>query len=133
MMRAVRPDPVPPPSLTAYAEEMKANRKGLRFGDAINMGLLLVAPLLLLLRNLNGFSAWAVWEKVLMGLALLAGMCALLYYVLFRRILAPEKWDMPYEECLRRATRLTVLNYAMTTMAIIAAVVYPILKLLLRG
>lgn len=133
VMRAVRPDPVPPPSLTAYAEEMKANRKGLRFGDAINMGLLLVAPLLLLLRNLNGFSAWAVWEKVLMGLALLAGMCALLYYVLFRRILAPEKWDMPYEECLRRATRLTVLNYAMTTMAALAAVLYPILKLLLRG
>lgn len=132
VMRAVRPDPVPPP-LTAYAEEMKANRKGLRFGDAINMGLLLVAPLLLLLRNLNGFSAWAVWEKVLMGLALLAGMCTLLYYVLFRRILAPEKWDMPYEECLRRATRLTVLNYAMTTMAALAAVLYPILKLLLRG
>lgn len=133
VMRAVRPDSVPPPSLTAYAEEMRANRKGLRFGDAINMGLLLVAPLLLLLRNLNGFSAWAVWEKVLMGLALLAGMCALLYYVLFHRILAPEKWDMPYEECLRRATRLTVLNYAMTTMAALAAVLYPILKLLLRG
>ena len=68
-----------------------------------------------------------------MGLALLTGTCALLYYVLFRRILAPEKWDMPYEECLRRATRLTVLNYAMTTMAALAAVLYPILKLLLRG
>ena len=40
---------------------------------------------------------------------------------------------MPYEECLRRATRLTVLNYAMTTMAALAAVVYPILRLLLRG
>ena len=133
VMRAVRPDPVPPPSLTAYAEEMKANRKGLQFTNAVNMGLLVVAPLLLLLCDLDGFAAWAVWAKVLMGLALLTGICALLYYVLFRRILAPEKWDMPYEECLRRATRLTVLNYAMTTMAALAAVLYPILKLLLRG
>lgn len=133
VMRAVRPDPVPPPSLKEYAEEMKANRKGLQFTNAVNMGLLVVAPLLLLLCDLDGFAAWAVWEKVLMGLALLTGTCALLYYVLFRRILAAEKWDMPYEECLRRATRLTVLNYAMTTMAALAAVLYPILKLLLRG
>lgn len=133
VMRAVRPDPVPPPSLKEYAEEMRTNRKGLRFTDAVNMGLLLIAPLLLLLRNLDGSSAWAIWEKVLMGLALLAGMCALLYYVLFRRILAPEKWDMPYEKCLSRATRLTVLHYAMTVMAAIAAVLYPILRLLLRG
>ena len=127
VMRQTRPDAAQPPELTAYAEAAKKHGKKQNGSTVINLLALLVAPALALISG----EGPAIWQKITLGIVLATLVCYVVYLRLSRHVMAPEKWDMPYEECLRRAAGLTVLEAVVLVGTAISAVVYPILTALL--
>lgn len=128
VMRQTSPDALPPPPLEPYIADAKKNQKGQNTSNAVNLGCLLVTPVLTLLK---GSATYAPWQKILFAVILLTIACFVVYLLLFRRVLAPEKWDMPYEECLRRMARLTILSYVVSVGAAVSAFVFPTLSLMM--
>lgn len=127
-MRQTRPDAVQPPELTAYTEAAKKHGKKQNGSTVINLVALLVAPVLALVSG----DGPAIWQKITLGIVLATLVCYVVYLRLSRHVMAPEKWDMSYGECLRRAAGLTVLEAVVLVGTAISAVVYPILTALLR-
>ena len=128
VMRKTRPDAAQPPELTAYAEAAKKHGKQQNGSTVINLVALLVAPVLALV---SGDGA-VIWQKITLGIVLATLVCYVVYLRLSRHVLTPEKWDMSYEECLRRAAGLAVLRSTIIVGAAVSAVVYPILTALLK-
>ena len=128
VMRRTRPDAAQPPELKAYTEAAKKHGKKQNGSTVINLLALLVAPALALISG----EGPAIWQKITLGIVLATLVCYVVYLRLSRHVMAPEKWDMPYEECLRRAAGLTVLEAVVLVGTAISAVVYPILTALLR-
>lgn len=128
VMQQMRPDAVQPPELTAYTEAAKKHGKKQNGSTVINLVALLVAPVLALVSG----DGPAIWQKITLGIVLATLVCYVVYLRLSRHVMAPEKWDMSYGECLRRAAGLTVLEAVVLVGTAISAVVYPILTALLR-
>lgn len=128
VMRQTRPDAAQPPELTAYTEAAKKHGKKQNDSTVINLAALLVAPVLALVSG----DGPAIWQKITLGIVLVTLVCYVVYLRLSRHVMAPEKWDMSYEECLRRAAVLAVLRSIMIVGAAVSAVVYPILTALLK-
>ena len=126
VMRKTRPDATQPPELTAYTEAAKKHGKKLNGSTVINLVALLVAPVLALISG----DGPAIWQKITLGIVLATLVCYAVYLRLSRHVMAPEKWNMSYEECLRRAVGLTALEAVVLVGTVISAVVYPLLRLL---
>ena len=128
VMRSTRPDAVPPPRISEYTEKTEQNRKGLCSSTASNLGFLLSVPVLALLKGTD----LLLWQKLLVGSAVVAAACLIMERVL-RRIFSSEKWkDMSYEDCLHEAGRGTVFLYIVAIGASLATILYSFLSLLLR-
>lgn len=128
VMRQTRPDAAQPPELTPYTEAAKKHGKKQNGSTVMNLVALLVAPVMALI---SGESA-AAWQEIALGIVLVTLGLYVVYLLLSRHVLTPERWDMSYEECLRRAVGLTVLQSIMIVGAAASAVVYPILTALLK-
>lgn len=129
VMRSTRSDAVPPPRLAELTENTKLHQKGQTTTAAMNLGFLLILPVLALLKN----TGLLFWQKLLAGSAALVLSCFAVNRILFRRILSPEKWDdMSYEDCLHRAAGRTMLLYIIVIGAPLAALLYSILSLALQ-
>lgn len=128
VMRSTRPDAVPPPLISEYAEKTEQNRKGLCSNTASNLGFLLSVPVLALLKNTD----LPFWQKLLAGGAAVAAACFIMELVL-RHIFSSDKWeDMSYEDCLHEVGRGTVFLYVVAIGASFATILYSFLLLLLR-
>lgn len=128
VMRQTRPDAAQPPELTAYAEAAKKHVKQQNGSTAINLVALLVAPVLALVSG----DGPVIWQKIALGFVLVTLGFYVVYLRLSRHVLTPEKWDMSYEECLRRAAGLAALRLIIIVGTVVSAVVYPILTALLK-
>ena len=99
--------------------------------DAMNLTVLLVTPVVTLLKG--GIAGYAFWQKLLVLMVLFTLVCFVIYQLLLRRLMSPERWDIPYEECVRQMGRMTLLSYIITVGTAISVFIYPILDLMLSS
>lgn len=131
VMRSTRPDTVPPPLLEAFVESAKKGKRMQNISDAMNLTVLLVTPVVTLLKG--GIAGYAFWQKLLVLMVLFTLVCFVIYQLLLRRLMSPERWDIPYEECVRQMGRMTLLSYIITVGTAISVFIYPILDLMLSS